>query len=332
MTNLSENIEQLISRVIQNPQRCLCVYANEDISCEKDFFMRRNSRLLLDGIQLTAGIHQFGGLGMIHPPYGEWHTSGKIDLSLLDIDVEQVGVSFVEFLKNHYSDRPLVGAELGVYYGDNAIRMLENLNIKTLYLIDPYEDNPEFQPENHDLFRHVREVACERMAPYHSSIKWIYKKSMDAIHEIEELLDFCYVDSCHNRAVVSAELPIYYEIVKKNGVFGGHDYANRDRDGLGVRNVEVHSCVDEFVIDNHISPFYYSYKALQWFIVKERVYPDSKLMTIVENRSRSGIGIGTVYIAPGQQQELTDAEMKNVGVVQFLRTGILTIVRHTISQ
>ena len=43
-----------------------------------------------------------------------------------------------QYLKNNYQ-HPLVGVEIGVWAGSNAINILSTMNIKLLYLIDPYE-------------------------------------------------------------------------------------------------------------------------------------------------------------------------------------------------
>lgn len=44
-----------------------------------------------------------------------------------------------EFFKKHFKDQPLIGIEIGVFKGDNAKNLLENLNIEKLYLVDSYE-------------------------------------------------------------------------------------------------------------------------------------------------------------------------------------------------
>ncbi len=45
---------------------------------------------------------------------------------------------FTVFLKNRSFERVFVGAEIGVASGDNALSICEELNIKKLFLIDPY--------------------------------------------------------------------------------------------------------------------------------------------------------------------------------------------------
>jgi len=94
------------------------------------------------------------------------------------------------------SGNNLVGIEIGVYEGEHALSLLKNLDIKRLYLIDPYvinEDYKDIWKKNilkakkkiHALFKNNRKV------------KLIYKYSSDALKDIDEKVDFVYVDGNH---------------------------------------------------------------------------------------------------------------------------------------
>ena len=50
--------------------------------------------------------------------------------------------------------------------------------------------------------------------------------SKDAINDIEETLDFVYIDGNHDYEFVKNDIEIYYAHLKKGGVIGGHDFYN----------------------------------------------------------------------------------------------------------
>ena len=43
------------------------------------------------------------------------------------------------FMKDYFQEKKIIGAEIGVFKGQNAKTLLKNLNIEKLYLIDSYE-------------------------------------------------------------------------------------------------------------------------------------------------------------------------------------------------
>ena len=49
----------------------------------------------------------------------------------------------IDYIQKKYPLKFLVGAEIGVEQGKNALKILKTLNIKQLFLIDPYKKNPE---------------------------------------------------------------------------------------------------------------------------------------------------------------------------------------------
>ena len=125
--------------------------------------------------------------------------------------------------------KELVGAEIGVCNGLNALNILENLDIKNLYLIDPYrlysdqtnigqngteEKNKEFKTHAHKLLD----------KKYSDKIVWLEKLSEDAINDIEEDLDFVYIDGNHMYDYVLNDIKLYSEKVKDGGLVAGHDF------------------------------------------------------------------------------------------------------------
>ena len=148
-----------------------------------------------------------------------------------------------QFLKKHFKGKPLVGAEIGVLNGDHVVELLETLNIERLYLIDPYCAYEDYHDHNRHGLAEAREEAVIRLAQYGNRIQWIFRPSDKAAKFIHRELDFVYFDGNHAKPYIYADLWNYLPSVKKDGVFGGHDYYTRkDPENL----CEVKEVVDEF--------------------------------------------------------------------------------------
>lgn len=138
------------------------------------------------------------------------------------------------------SGKKLIGVEIGVYKADHAESLLRNLDIKHLFLVDPYEMYGEYNEGrdqygvDQDPLHLAREQATERLARY-DNISWIHKKSSDASDEIPDELDFVYIDGNHEEMFVYEDIVSFYPKIRNGGVIGGHDYYNgfcREHDGV----------------------------------------------------------------------------------------------------
>ena len=151
--------------------------------------------------------------------------------------------------------KDLVGAEIGVFEGDHALSLFENLDIRKLYLIDPYELYDDYfegkKHYGHDQppLNLAKVNAYKKLDEYTDRIVWIEKYSNDAVSEIDEELDFVYIDGNHQETYVLDDIINYLPIVKRGrGVIGGHDFYNgfqRDHDG-------VVNAVVKYAIKNHL--------------------------------------------------------------------------------
>lgn len=140
-------------------------------------------------------------------------------------------------MRDFFEDRPsfknlvgkydLVGVEIGVDSGENAYRILTNLSIRKLYLIDPWFGYSGLDGHGviGDLdialkcFEHTQMI----MAPFGDKVKIIRKKSEDAIGDIPNDVDFIYIDGNHRYEWVAKDIKNYYSKVKVGGQFAGHD-------------------------------------------------------------------------------------------------------------
>lgn len=149
----------------------------------------------------------------------------------------------------------LVGCEIGVFEGDHALSMLDNLDIEKLYLVDLYEMYDDYM-EGHKYYGKVQSpfsqakiTALRKLEKYKDKIIWIEKYSNEAIFEIQDDLDFTYIDGNHQEEYVWDDIINYISKTKRGGVIGGHDFYNgfqRDHDGV------VNSAI-KYAVENALS-------------------------------------------------------------------------------
>lgn len=66
----------------------------------------------------------------------------------------------------------------------------------------------------------------------------IEKISSEAVKRFREKVDFVYIDGNHKYKYVKKDLENYYPLVKKGGVFGGHDFGNLEFQGVAQAVME----------------------------------------------------------------------------------------------
>jgi len=134
----------------------------------------------------------------------------------------------------------IIGAEIGTYEGLNSLNILNGLDIKKLYLIDPYDSTGNIggMKLTKEQADHIRDIAHSRLERFADKIVWIDKKSEDAIDDIEDDLDFVYVDGDHRYQTVKKEIELYYPKIKDGGLMAFHDYDAPDENNGVVQAVE----------------------------------------------------------------------------------------------
>lgn len=139
----------------------------------------------------------------------------------------------------------LCGAEIGVYRGEHAAFYLKELDIKFVLLIDPYVGYGDYSPAKVGLksLAKAEEMARKRLNGYERKIKWVKKRSSEAVKFIKNSsLNFVYIDGNHSYAFVAEDLVLYYPKLKRGGLLAGHDY-----------DIEsVKKAVDEFVATHNL--------------------------------------------------------------------------------
>lgn len=151
-----------------------------------------------------------------------------------------------EFVSQLNSE-PLIIAEVGVENGTNALAMLKNLNVKRLYLIDPYEKYQDvsvsFSKERMDK---VYFAMFKRLESFFDKVVLIMKSSIFASALFpDEFFDYVYIDANHRYEEVSKDIKSWFPKIKIGGILGGHDHA--------VSQCEVKKAVDEFIKQQKIN-------------------------------------------------------------------------------
>jgi len=129
-----------------------------------------------------------------------------------------------------FKDKKLSGVEIGVQYGNNAISMLDNLNIKQLYLIDPYLKYPGYDDAEwvreytQDDFDDLYKQAKHNLRKYNKAFLFRIT-SLDASFMFSDFsFDFIYFDGNHKQ--LYQDLCAWYPMVKNGGIIGGHDFCS----------------------------------------------------------------------------------------------------------
>ena len=134
----------------------------------------------------------------------------------------------LEYIKTKFGDKALMGAEVGVYRGEHAKDILDNMPITKLYLIDR-----QLLPQLKDVYLEIYDRAI-----------FLYGESQSmSAYVPNNFLDFIYIDASHDTNSVLRDIVAWFPKLKKNSVMCGHDYGN-ERDCPGVK-VAVNKIVND---------------------------------------------------------------------------------------
>lgn len=170
--------------------------------------------------------------------------------------------SFTKFVQEKFGQRKLIGAEIGVQRGNNALSLIKNLQFNLLFLIDIW-DAYQIATKYEEGFRDANfSVFYDEVKAQFGDLSYvrILKQDSKTAYEnfAENFFDFVYIDACHSYESVKEDIEIWFPKIKVNGVFGGHDYGDRIYPGL-IR------AVNEFK-ENFKNKFYH--ENLDWWVVK----------------------------------------------------------------
>jgi len=147
----------------------------------------------------------------------------------------------------------LVLAEIGVWKGINARNMLNELDIRLLYLIDPYTSFPnsrETAMVSQEVLDGIKTCCFETLRNY-NRIKRLELPSNQAVEFIpDDSLDGVYIDGDHRYIAVRDDLENYYPKVKKGGLISGDDFRKREAGLCKAVEEFAAQCKLELIINN----------------------------------------------------------------------------------
>jgi len=158
------------------------------------------------------------------------------------------------------SGNNLIGIEIGVFEGEHALSLMKHLSIKKLYLIDPYVVHEHYTNDWRKKILNARKKAYNLSKDF-KGVKLICKYSGDAIKDIDEKVDFVYVDGNHEYKAVKEDIENYWKVLKNGGILGGHDVHNAVR----PHNRGVMKAVFEFALSKGLEV---SIEGEDWWIKK----------------------------------------------------------------
>ena len=123
-------------------------------------------------------------------------------------------IVMIPFLRKEYGNTPIVGVEIGTLSGEHAFLILKMLNIKNLYLIDPYEPDVYNGTLYNKVILEAEKIADKVLEPYKDRIIRLKLFSDDAVSYIKELVDFVYIDGNHSYEQTTRDIINYLPLVK----------------------------------------------------------------------------------------------------------------------
>jgi hypothetical protein len=121
----------------------------------------------------------------------------------------------------------LTGAEIGVYLGETAEYVLNNMRLKKYHMIDPYIPYGDMQRNAEDWDEIHRRILFLFMG--RKNVELIRETSEKACSRYQDgCFDFVYIDGNHEYKYVEKDISMWYNKVKDGGILCGHDYQLTD--------------------------------------------------------------------------------------------------------
>jgi len=171
---------------------------------------------------------------------------------------------FTKFVRTKFGNHSLIGAEVGVQRGDNALTLLSFLNfsLSQLYLIDIWDSYTVLQTGGRQRISNSAIYFSKVMERFgdREDVSIIRLPSIEAAKGFSDYyFDFIYLDAQHDYEGICQDIRVWYPKVKMGGVLGGHDF-------LLDRYPGVVRAVEEFVSSFGLKLFQ---AELDWWCVKQ---------------------------------------------------------------
>lgn len=156
------------------------------------------------------------------------------------------------------------GAEVGVRYGENAIKLLNRFPDLTLLAVDPYEPYIDLNNEEYTKERQaaIEQAADKNFEPFIGRCLQLRMTSEQAAGFVwYGMIDFAFIDANHAYESVQKDIRAWWPMVRYGGVLCGHDYNCPD----------VRRAVQEFAERQQLEIVHYTVPAAVWIIAKPAI-------------------------------------------------------------
>ena len=139
---------------------------------------------------------------------------------------EPSGLGLIEPISKLNGD--LIGVEIGVCLGSTTEALLQQIpNIKKMYAVDNYPSFIDWNGGNISEERQslMKAYAFKRLSPFADKVDFCYQSSVDFAKRFpdKEYFDFVFIDGDHSEDASYLDFCNFYPLVKKGGIFAGHD-------------------------------------------------------------------------------------------------------------
>lgn len=140
------------------------------------------------------------------------------------------------------------GVEIGVWQGTNSEHLLRHSKLKLLYSVDAWHRQfikPSFSDED---IQNAYHSTLKKLIPYSTRSFCIVETSLKAAQLFpDNYFDFVYIDAQHDYESIKNDIAAWWPKVKSNGIFAGHDYAERLPNWEGGKSWGVIKAVNEHI-------------------------------------------------------------------------------------
>lgn len=141
----------------------------------------------------------------------------------------------------------MFGVEVGICRAESSERILEELYLGHLYLVDSYCENSA-KEDQAEAFVNLRNYL---MTDYKPRWTFLPMTSLLAAQYLSPLrFDFVFIDADHSYEAVRADISAWWPLLRANGWLMGHDYNLHEK----LKESGVKRAVDEFGSARYLAP------------------------------------------------------------------------------
>ena len=135
----------------------------------------------------------------------------------------------INLLKDHFKNKPIVVAELGVLEGEGIPHILNSLNVKEYYGVDLFDccDKVKSIRQNELMKNYGNNIFTNLSHKYKNDkrVNIIKAYTHQAVTQFpDNFFDLVFIDAGHAYEQVSQDINLWYPKMKMSGIFSGDDY------------------------------------------------------------------------------------------------------------